>query len=380
MYEFGSASRAAPLSATRSVRRSWSASRTSRGASSSSRRWRSEDDFTEEIDWFRFAHMMSTTEFVVDAIAGATVATVSLGLIWAGGAAGTLVRLAGGRLALGVNVGLELVIKIITKAVRGELSDGSSTTSSASCSHGYVNALGFGLRRGSARASAPDPERAAGRIVDWLVPKLVSGTLSGTSTAPASLFANDVILRVMRDGGSLRSWREYLAAASNGAKFGALGEVGGSAVLESLFYAARVAIKGIGTRRDAAAGRGAAREKRGRSGDVDRRGDGGALALREDARRRRQGRCRRERRRRDAPGDRAGDGTPAHAGRPRPNTHIRLLGLAKANLSRDSVQGIERLATNKARLPEHGRRRLHHRTGRKADDCRQRPEPARRRR
>jgi hypothetical protein len=121
---------------------------------------------------------------------------------------------------------------------------------------GYAMALGFrifapiGRFIGTWAAERIGVESAAALIAGYLVQRALSGAITGAGSMVFTQFATDLVLVGMGAKAGFSSWREYLHAASEGAKWGILFEFGGDVFrvigkLES-FQAVGVAVRRAG--------------------------------------------------------------------------------------------------------------------------------------
>ncbi|MFN7778384.1 MAG: hypothetical protein ACK5RK_05870, partial [Betaproteobacteria bacterium] len=196
-----------------------------------SRAWRSESDFEYDAFWFPYSQMadvMQTAAIVV------TVGAVIV-VAWEVGVIAALVSAGGGALPVGLSIGISLAIYMLTHerwTLSGLLVAGIE---------GYLGAVGFRLfaPAGAAVSRMVIPatlEQVAFRrvVAAWLLRHGTVGALTGGTLGPASLLMQDMI-RIAGTGGGLSSFGTYLRAAGMGMVLGAVFEIGGSALLAPLF-------------------------------------------------------------------------------------------------------------------------------------------------
>lgn len=196
-----------------------------------SRAWRSESDFEYDAFWFPYSQMadvMQTAAIVV------TVGAVII-VAWEVGAIAALVSAGGGALPVGLSIGISLAIYMLTHerwTLSGLLVAGIE---------GYLGAVGFRLfaPAGAAVSRMMIPatlEQVAFRrvVAAWLLRHGTVGALTGGTLGPASVLMQDMI-RIAGTGGGLSSFGTYLRAAGMGMVLGAVFEIGGSALLAPLF-------------------------------------------------------------------------------------------------------------------------------------------------
>jgi hypothetical protein len=196
-----------------------------------SRAWRSESDFEYDAFWFPYSQMadvMHTAAIVV--MVGAVIIVA-----WEVGVIAALVSAGGGALPVGLSIGISLAIHMLTHerwTLSGLLVAGLE---------GYLGAVGFRLfaPAGAAVSRMVIPatlERVAFRrvVAAWLLRHGTVGALTGGALGPASVLIQDMI-RIAGTGGGLSSFGTYLRAAGTGMVLGAVFEIGGSALLAPLF-------------------------------------------------------------------------------------------------------------------------------------------------
>ncbi len=196
-----------------------------------SRAWRSESDFEYDAFWFPYSQMadvMQTAAIVV------TVGAVVI-IAWEVGVIAALVAAGGGALPVGLSIGISLAIYMLTHerwTLSGLLVAGIE---------GYLGAVGFRLfaPAGAAVSRMVIPatlEQVAFRrvVAAWLLRHGTVGALTGGTLGPASVLMQDMV-RIAGTGGGLSSFGTYLRAAGMGMVLGAVFEIGGSALLAPLF-------------------------------------------------------------------------------------------------------------------------------------------------
>lgn len=196
-----------------------------------SRKWASESAFEYDMFWYAYSQSADVM------IAAAKIVTLGAVLVvaWEVGVIAALVAAGGGAIPVGLSIGASLAIYWLTHerhTIEGLLLAGVE---------GYLGALGFRIFAplGAAAARLVIPatleEVTFGRaMATWLVRKGVTGAAVGGSLNVASLFMHDLV-SAASTGAGFSSLSAYVRSASIGVVLGAAFEIGGSLLLAPLF-------------------------------------------------------------------------------------------------------------------------------------------------
>ncbi|MFI8961903.1 hypothetical protein ACIGO8_07290 [Streptomyces sp. NPDC053493] len=164
----------------------------------------------------RHGEFFHTVGLVVLVVGGIAVA-------WEAGIVALLVQVGGGGTAVGIGIGLSEATYLL-KVILGkeEASVGGFVMAAVD---GYLGAVGFrvGAGLGGWAGGRIGTATLRGRVLAWLVPKLVTGSVGGATTAALETFAHDVVTVAFRDG----RWTgvdEYVRRMEYGAVVGIVAE------------------------------------------------------------------------------------------------------------------------------------------------------------
>jgi hypothetical protein len=196
--------------------------------------WRSETEFENKLWWYSYSQVADIVETAAIIVSVGAVIIVA----WEAGVIAALVSAGGGALPVGLSIGISMAIYWFTHerhTLEGLLVAGIQ---------GYLAALGFRVFApvGAAvgRLALPAAlEQATFRqvVTAWLLRHGTTGALTGGTTTPAALLVEDII-RIAGDSGSLSPINAYIQSAAWGMFLGAVFEIGGSALLSPIFRTA----------------------------------------------------------------------------------------------------------------------------------------------
>ncbi|NEQ45461.1 MAG: DUF4157 domain-containing protein [Leptolyngbya sp. SIOISBB] len=192
--------------------------------------WRSDSEFVNDLFWLSYSQIADVVQTAAIVVAVAAVIIVA----WEVGAIAALVEAGGGAVPVLASIAFSEALYLLTHerwTLRGLLVAGIE---------GYLGALGF-------KVFAPVGAAVAGRmgtatfrqlVARWLVRHGTTGALTGVTTAPAGVFADDLIRIAQQGGGRFSGLDRYLTSAAIGLVIGAVAEIGGSAILAPIFRTA----------------------------------------------------------------------------------------------------------------------------------------------
>ncbi|HEY0006846.1 MAG TPA: DUF4157 domain-containing protein [Pyrinomonadaceae bacterium] len=196
------------------------------------RRWRSDSDFEYRLYMYGFSQNADVIDTAAKVITFAAVAVIALEL----GIVALLIELGGGAVAVSVSIGISMLIYMLTHkrwTLEGFL---------VAALQGYLAAVGFKLfapvgRLVTQRIIGDVMTASFRRIVaGWLIGRATVGALTGVTGGPLSLFVEDLV-RIATQGGGFSPFEAYLTQAAYGFVLGVGFEIGGSALLAPLFRA-----------------------------------------------------------------------------------------------------------------------------------------------